>query len=291
MNENINLLRVMIPSVVIRICTMSKMRLPSRITLGNLPTYTRCKLKNILPLAAIPTRLLRDTGDGILVPVLSQFAPFASDTGVDIQIYDKRVRKFRGEVVVALLDHKAAHELGGFFTAFNNMKRFCRHCLLHHEDISTTDRTKFIPRTPDVHDAILYIIENGDYIEGIQKLYAVSKYPVLHSIPRFHVIVKLPPDLMHTELEGELKRELCMFLERVVQKHRWFAMDKFNTLLTVRRADLGLKKYLPESLTDKFLGNVASNELTAGQVYSLALFYRSFVLCLIHGRNTGYYRI
>jgi hypothetical protein len=54
-------------------------------TLGNLPTYSRCQLKNILPLAAIPTKLMHDAGDGILIPVLNEFVPFASERSVDIQ--------------------------------------------------------------------------------------------------------------------------------------------------------------------------------------------------------------
>lgn len=101
-------------------------------TIGNFPIYTRCQLHNVLPMTAIPTKLMKSAGDGILLPILSEFVPFASD-GVDKKIYNNTYRKFRGHIVVVLLDQKAAHELGGFSTSFSNMKRFCRHCFLHTE--------------------------------------------------------------------------------------------------------------------------------------------------------------
>lgn len=119
--------------------------------------------------------------------MLNQFKPFATD-GVDIKIHDGTYRKFHGEVVVALLDHKAAHELGGFFAAFNNMKRFCRHCLLHRDEIRCTDRSKFITRSPEAHDAIVNAIEGGDCVQGLQKLYGVKCYSVLNEIQNMNRI-------------------------------------------------------------------------------------------------------
>lgn len=237
-------------------------------TLGNFPTYTRCQLHNILPMAAIPTKLIKSAGDGVLQPILSQFIPFASD-GVDIKIYNNGYRRFRGQVVVALLDHKAAHELGGFSTSFSNMKRFCRHCFLHRNDIGSTDQTKFILRTPEIHDRIVEAIEGGCNVEGLKSMYGVQKYSVLSDVPFFHVITKLPPDLMHTEFEGELKRELCFLLRHGVSDG-WFTIDQFNNALMTWRQLLDLKSFVPPDVSDKFYNNPSSNELTAGQVYSLS---------------------
>jgi hypothetical protein len=41
-----------------------------------------------------------NAGDGILIPVLNEFVPFARERGVDIQIYNKSYRTYRGQVVL-----------------------------------------------------------------------------------------------------------------------------------------------------------------------------------------------
>lgn len=210
-------------------------------TLGNFPVFTRCQLHNILPLAAIPTSLIKQSGYG-------------------------SYRTFRGEVVVGLFDHKAAHELGGFYASFNNMKRFCRHCFLHREDMRSKNRDLFVKRTPEVHDMIINAIETGSFVEGIKKLYGVKGYSILSEIPNFHVCEKLPPDLMHTEFEGELKRELCFFIDYGIHKKQWFSLEEFNSVLALWRKELGLKKFVPDYISDKFYKNTSSNELNSDQV-------------------------
>ena len=105
------------------------------------------------------------------------------------------------------------HKYGGYYTAFGNMKRFCRFCLLHRSDISSTNSDLFLRREQVSHDHIVDVIESASHVSSIRQMFGISRRSILSSIPNFHVCTKLPPDLMHTEFEGELKRELCLFLK------------------------------------------------------------------------------
>lgn len=239
-------------------------------TLGNIPSHLRCRLENIVVLAAYPVSLVDRVGfDFCLEPVVKDFWPFANEPGVVLSTATGE-RTYFGAVLCIVADHLGAHTYGGFMTAFNIMKRFCRHCYLHRDDWITRDRKNFVPRDPDVHDYYIQAIEEGAYNASLKTALGVTGGTVLSFLPFFHCVRNFPMDLMHTEPEGELRKEMCQFLKWAIDEEELFTLEDLNSQLNYYRTKLQLSSHLPYEITQKYYNEEDSRGLNASQVHVFA---------------------
>lgn len=65
-----------------------------------------------------------------------------------------------GTVLYVAADNLASNSLGGFQESFN-VEKFCRLCLINHEQIQTCDvrSGNFVIRTPELYDEVYKYVE------------------------------------------------------------------------------------------------------------------------------------
>lgn len=145
--------------------------------LGNITAKYRGLLQNIAILAAIPEKIVSKLGHyKSFKAIMEDFVPFATYE-VEIKRYGNKTERFYGAVLAGIFDYKAAHELGGFMTQFGQMHRFCRECLVHRLQMTSSDRMLHIPRDLEQHEIIVQQVENGS--KALASIFGVKSKSVL----------------------------------------------------------------------------------------------------------------
>ena len=252
------------------------------ISLANFPSYHRSKLSSMKVLAAIPSEIVNNTGISIWSYILDDFTPFY-ENGIQCNLNNAKTL-LHATLLCVLSDHKGAHELLGLSTAFNNMKRFCRFCLIHRDEMVTKDRTKFnkidFNEYRQVASTIEYLKTRG-VSHSLSSVYGIKGKTPFINVPGFKLTEQVPPCIMHTEFEGELKKEICDILIHCIDM-KYFNIDQFNEELALQRGEIGLKSLVPPCITDKYLHGTDKCIMNALQLYGFAQLLPSILILLVH---------
>ena len=164
---------------------------------------------------------------------------FDEDGGIAFRLPDGSERAFRGWLLLVAADALAAAELIGFKKGFGpKVKSLCwqcdarggdslqRPCSFHgHGQCPFELRSSEQYRTQRRHAKSL----SSTAREVFQTSVGVKSYQHAYTrIPYFDVILYVPRDLMHVELEGNLKVHLYGFLYMAIVKHKWFSRAQLN---------------------------------------------------------------
>lgn len=100
-------------------------------------------------------------------------------------------------------DNLGVHSLAGFSQCFSGGAMVCRHCHGTIEDIrSKTSLKDFSPRTKQDYDAKMALLMEESFDPGLKKAFGINSACPFSSLTNFHVMMSLPPDVMHDVLEG-----------------------------------------------------------------------------------------
>jgi hypothetical protein len=96
-------------------------------------------------------------------------------------------------------DNLELNEVGMFHRSFSSGHP-CRHCLIHHSDISDCDGfLRHEPWEEDRYDAIAAAVENGEEVEN----FSLRGHCQFNELEAFHASRSFAPDLMHDFMEGK----------------------------------------------------------------------------------------
>jgi hypothetical protein len=167
-------------------------------------------------------------------------------TGVDLAVPNNgaaggafRVQKFRGWCVLLSADTPAAHMMCGFKAGVGpRTEKPCRGCDCSSSNIRQAnsfidpERNIFNLRDPVTHQA------QKEHFGSLKTKTAKTRFGksvgvttfahAFTGIPHFDVTADCPQDLMHVELEGNLKVECAALLYRLIAVHRWFTVEQLN---------------------------------------------------------------
>ena len=98
-----------------------------RFFLGNLPSKFKPRLEGIHLVLLSPANFISKYGyNSILSPLPEDLKKFENQaTSMDFQGV---LHRFKGTVTMVIADNLAAHALGGFFSNFSTIQRFCTFC-------------------------------------------------------------------------------------------------------------------------------------------------------------------
>ena len=164
---------------------------------------------------------------------------FDGDAGIAFLMPDQSTQAFRGWLLLVSADTLAAAELIGFKKSFSpNVKSPCwqcnagggaslrRACSFHKQgDCMLTLRTPAAYRSQRQQAKTMSSTARAQYEGSL----GVNTWQHAYTrIPFFDVITNVPRDLMHVELEGNLKVHLYGFLYMAIVKHKWFSRAELN---------------------------------------------------------------
>ena len=164
---------------------------------------------------------------------------FDQETGIQFRMPDQSTQSFRGWLLLVAADTLAAAELIGFKKGFGpQTKSPCWQCdagggesLRCACSFHGQGQCPFTLRTPGEyrnqrrHAKTMSSAARSQFQDSI----GVNTYRHAYTrIPYFDVISNVPRDLMHVELEGNLKVHLYGFLYMATVKYKWFSRAQLN---------------------------------------------------------------
>lgn len=163
--------------------------------LGNLPVKYRSRLSNIHLLLLCPSKLIKKYGyASILQPALDDLLKLES-VGCGM------THIFHVTVSMLVADNLAAHAIGGYFSNFSTVARFCRFCMALRTSLNDV-RGGAEPRTKEMYD---HHIQSIDVDSSLSSTYGIKYNSCLNCLNYSHVADGLPPDFAHDILEGFAK--------------------------------------------------------------------------------------
>ena len=178
---------------------------------------------------------------------------FDEATGITFRMPDRTETAFRGWLLLVAADALAAAELIGFKKSFGpKVKSPCWQCdtrgganLRVPCSFHGQGPCPFTLRSSQGYRDDRRAAKAMSAKERVEFMKSAGIVSYLHAftrVPYFDVIGMVPRDLMHVELEGNLKVHLYGFLYMAVMKHKWFTRKELNArimafefLSTVRR--------------------------------------------------------
>lgn len=193
--------------------------------IGNFHPAVRSRTASIQLALVCRSRDVKEFGiDKVLMPMLEDLKELER-VGVEIQGVS---RKVRGRLCFVSGDNLASHLLGGFQESFGpTVLRPCRYCMCTNQEFKVQfDVSRLQARTPALYR---YHVSRLTEDPQAPSLFGVKRDSILNSLQFFHVTEGLPPDPMHDLLEGVVKYELGLVLQKL-------AADGYATLSELNAA-------------------------------------------------------
>ena len=114
-------------------------------------------------------------------------------------------------------------------------------------------RNIFLLRTPESYDQ--HCEEISAFGEYFSKTYGINRRSILNNSRFFHVVGRLPTDVMHDILEGALHYEMKEMLKDFIKNEAYLTVDELNNRLS--KFDFGYyyDANKPSPITEKKLSS------------------------------------
>ena len=199
-------------------------------TLGNIHPKFRSTFRamNLVIVATKPV-IEKHGLDAILEPFFRDLNILATK-GFNVCI-DGSERLFKGALLTFLADNLASNELGGFKLSFSFSFRFCRTCLIKHDEIAekyTCD--SLVKRSQSNHEQQCKQLV-GPTKSHYSKTYGINRRSALLDVVHFCMFDGgLPHDMMHDILEGVASREVKLLLKHCISR-KYLTLEEYNRRL------------------------------------------------------------
>lgn len=186
-------------------------------TLGNLPSKLRTKLKAINLLMLILEKFVKKYRQKCFKPLVKELKDLEVN-GIE----------FMGETVPVFLqfivgDNLGSHFIGGFLEGFT-AKFFCRYCDILRANFLATPNLLGTTRT---HDSYRRCFHRKD-LRGLKSFRGVKEYSIFNELTHFKVCDPgLPPCLGHDLFHGVMDWDFAEIISYFV-KQKWFSYETLN---------------------------------------------------------------
>jgi len=237
-------------------------------TVLNIEEEHRSGLHAICLLMAVDCNLISEYGINQFLMVIVEDLLVLED---GLQLPDGNV--VFGSLLVFMGDNAASHLVDGFKCGFT-AHRVCRFCYSVLEDVRCMCIENLNNlRTPEQYD---HQVETLERLENNQKEFrtkstdfGVNYRSVLNSLPHFHVVKQLVPDLFHDLLEGcwpttiqQILRKYCLGKEKLI------SLKELNE--KIAGFDYGYTETRPTTISEGHLEKNAKLHQTGSQMWTLA---------------------
>ena len=186
-------------------------------TLSNISPKYRSSLRmiNLAIIATVP--VVEKYGiDKVMRPFITDLNTLRN-TGVTVSLEGVQ-RTYKGALLAFLADNLASNLLGGFKLSFSFAYRYCRTCLVTHEQIPTIfDSDSLEKRSLPKHLEQCRKVE-ADVDNHYSKTYGINRRTSLLDIEDYSIFDGgLPHDIMHDVFEGVAPLEIKLLLQNLIQ--------------------------------------------------------------------------
>lgn len=155
--------------------------------LSNLPRRYKSLLSSIYPALLCKTEHVNIYGyDSVLGPLIKDIKCLET-VGVFVE---KLACNVKETILYVAADNLATHSLAGFQESFN-VDKFCRFCLVHHDEIQTCNVSSgnFVLRTPDLYNEAVNLLNESELVS----VDGVKRGCPLNILTGFHACQGFPP--------------------------------------------------------------------------------------------------
>ncbi|XP_051158553.1 uncharacterized protein LOC127279936 [Leptopilina boulardi] len=235
-------------------------------TLGNIHPMYRSNLKFMNLAGIVKSEDIQRYGmDAILAPIVENIQGLAN--GIEIENGDI----IRANLFAICADNLGQHKISGFKEGFT-AQHPCISCEANLHDVRTltTENVNLI-RTPESYLRQVYEIEHAVGAEKIRlsKLYGINRDTILNQIENFSPVVNIPPDVMHTILEGVFHRTIQLYLRKMCLIDQRITLDELNDKL--QNFDYGYTELLCKPSVIKMQHLTNNFHQSASQTWLLAV--------------------
>jgi len=192
-------------------------------TLENISEHLKSKRDAIQLLAICNSSDVKRFGLKAVADIISQDVKQLEQSGITIS-----GKKLYGSIAYITGDNLNSHMIGGFNGSFGpKVFRPCRFCMTTSSEVQTVIEAHLLQlRTCSSYNEQTAIIE----MDPSQKATFGIRYESPFNQGTFHVVGRLPPDILHDLLEGTVPLEMALVLQQLVAEG-CFTVQQLNLII------------------------------------------------------------